>query len=44
MDLVDVFALPSDQPPSNHRWLGAPQQAAAAAPGSTDRWDSLGEP
>nr|XP_040047193.1 epsin-3 isoform X2 [Gasterosteus aculeatus aculeatus] len=42
MDLVDVFALPSDQPPSNHRWLGAPQQAAAAAPGSTDRWDSLG--
>uniref|UniRef100_A0AAQ4S5V5 Epsin 3a n=1 Tax=Gasterosteus aculeatus aculeatus TaxID=481459 RepID=A0AAQ4S5V5_GASAC len=41
MDLVDVFALPSDQPPSNHRWLGAPQQAAAAAPGSTDRWDSL---
>ncbi|XP_037332787.2 epsin-3 isoform X2 [Pungitius pungitius] len=41
MDLVDVFALPSDQPPSNQRWIDAPQQAAAA-PGSAGRWDSLG--
>ncbi|XP_054463033.1 epsin-3 isoform X2 [Anoplopoma fimbria] len=41
MDLVDVFALPSDQPPSDHRWNGAPRQAAAL-PGSTDPWDTLG--
>ncbi|KAM8845157.1 epsin-3 isoform 2-T4 [Spinachia spinachia] len=37
MDLVDVFALPSDQPPSNQQWISAPQPA-----GGTDRWDSLG--
>ncbi|XP_056262072.1 epsin-3 isoform X2 [Pseudoliparis swirei] len=40
MDLVDVFALPSDPPPSDHRWNNAPRQAAAH-PGSTDPWDSL---
>ncbi|XP_075941977.1 epsin-3 isoform X2 [Anarhichas minor] len=41
MDLVDVFALPSDQPPSDPQWNNAPRQAAAR-PGSTDPWDSLG--
>ncbi|XP_059203885.1 epsin-3 isoform X2 [Centropristis striata] len=40
MDLVDVFALPVDQPPSDQRWNNAPQRAAAHA-GSTDPWDSL---
>ncbi|KAM6914270.1 epsin-3 isoform 3-T4 [Lycodopsis pacificus] len=40
MDLVDVFALPSDQPPSDPRWNNAPRQAAAR-PGSTDPWDSM---
>uniref|UniRef100_A0A8C2ZN60 Epsin 3a n=1 Tax=Cyclopterus lumpus TaxID=8103 RepID=A0A8C2ZN60_CYCLU len=43
MDLVDVFALPSDPPPSDHGWNNAPRQAAAH-PGSTDPWDSMGEP
>ncbi|KAM9745047.1 epsin-3 isoform 1-T1 [Menidia menidia] len=42
MDLVDVFAVPSDAPPSNHRWNNAPRQAAAAAAaGGSDPWDSL---
>ncbi|XP_068433987.1 epsin-3 isoform X2 [Clinocottus analis] len=41
MDLVDVFALPSDPPPNDHRWNNAPRQAAAH-PGNTDPWDSLG--
>lgn len=40
MDLVDVFALPPDKPPSDHRWNATPHQAAAH-PGSTDPWDSL---
>ncbi|XP_073350610.1 epsin-3 isoform X3 [Pagrus major] len=39
MDLVDVFAVPSDLPPSNPRWNNAPQ--AAARLGGTDPWDSL---
>ncbi|XP_044036276.1 epsin-3 isoform X2 [Siniperca chuatsi] len=41
MDLVDVFAVPSDPPPSDHRWNNPPSQAAAR-PGGTDPWDSLG--
>ncbi|XP_036944789.1 epsin-3 isoform X2 [Acanthopagrus latus] len=41
MDLVDVFAVPSDQPPSDPRWRNAPHQAAARL-GGTDPWDSLG--
>ncbi|XP_034751190.1 epsin-3 isoform X2 [Etheostoma cragini] len=40
MDLVDVFA-PLDQPPSGNLWKTATQQAAAC-PGSTDPWDSVG--
>lgn len=40
MDLVDVFAVPADQLPSEHRWNNAPRQAAAHA-GGTDPWDSL---
>lgn len=40
MDLVDVFAVPSDQPPSDHNWNNAPYQAAARQ-GGTDPWDSL---
>ncbi|XP_069005074.1 epsin-3 isoform X1 [Embiotoca jacksoni] len=40
MDLVDVFAVPSDSRPSDQRWNNAPQQAAAGA-GGTDPWDSL---
>ncbi|XP_063760145.1 epsin-3 isoform X2 [Eleginops maclovinus] len=40
MDLVDVFALPSAQPPSDHRWNNAPHQAAAPL-GIRDPWDSL---
>ena len=42
MDLVDVFALPTDLPPGDRRWNNAPHRAAAAAGGS-DPWDSLGE-
>uniref|UniRef100_A0A3Q3WQG0 ENTH domain-containing protein n=1 Tax=Mola mola TaxID=94237 RepID=A0A3Q3WQG0_MOLML len=42
MDLVDVFAVPTDQPPTDHRW-NAPLQASAHL-GGTDPWDSLGEP
>ncbi|XP_029293517.1 epsin-3 isoform X2 [Cottoperca gobio] len=41
MDLVDVFALPSAQPPSDRRWNNAPHQAAARL-GNTDPWDSFG--
>ncbi|XP_029945816.1 epsin-3 isoform X2 [Salarias fasciatus] len=40
MDLVDVFAVPTEPPPSDHRWNNTPQPAAAAA-GGTDPWDSL---
>lgn len=40
MDLVDVFAVPTDLPPSDHRWNRAPHHAAAGA-GATDTWDSL---
>lgn len=40
MDLVDVFALPADPPPGDHRWNNTPHQAAARA-GSKDPWDSL---
>ncbi|TKS92046.1 Epsin-3 EPS-15-interacting protein 3 [Collichthys lucidus] len=40
MDLVDVFAVPAEQPPSNHQWNNAPHQAAARL-GGTDPWDSL---
>lgn len=42
MDLVDVFAVPLDPPPSDQNWNNAPYQAAARA-GGTDPWDSLGE-
>ncbi|TMS15357.1 Epsin-1 [Larimichthys crocea] len=35
MDLVDVFAVPAEQPPSNHQWNNAPHQAAARL-GGTD--------
>lgn len=41
MDLVDVFAVPAEQPPSEPRWVG--QNQAAAHLGATDPWDSLGE-
>ncbi|XP_070779580.1 epsin-3 isoform X2 [Enoplosus armatus] len=41
MDLVDVFAVPSDPPPVDHRWNNAPHLAAARL-GGTDPWDSLG--
>ncbi|XP_013769359.1 epsin-3 isoform X4 [Pundamilia nyererei] len=40
MDLVDVFAVPTDLPPSDHRWNNASHQAAAGA-GGTDHWDSF---
>ncbi|XP_067427525.1 epsin-3 isoform X1 [Thunnus thynnus] len=40
MDLVDVFAVPVDPPPSDPNWNNAPYQAAAR-PGGTDPWDSL---
>ncbi|XP_028267836.1 epsin-3 isoform X2 [Parambassis ranga] len=45
MDLVDVFAIPSDPPPGDQRWKNAPRQAAAGAgagAGASDPWDSLG--
>lgn len=41
MDLVDVFAVPAEQPPSEPGWVG--QNQAAAHLGVTDPWDSLGE-
>ncbi|XP_071778991.2 epsin-3 isoform X1 [Centroberyx gerrardi] len=40
MDLVDVFAVPSELPPSDSRWGGVQPQAAARLAG-TDPWDSL---
>ncbi|XP_039976672.1 epsin-3 isoform X2 [Xiphias gladius] len=40
MDLVDVFAVPSNLPSSDHRWNNAAHQAAAQ-PGGSDPWDSL---
>ncbi|CAJ1075194.1 epsin-3 isoform X4 [Xyrichtys novacula] len=40
MDLVDVFAVPADQPPVEHRWNNSSHQAAARL-GGTDPWDSL---
>ncbi|XP_041813539.1 epsin-3 isoform X3 [Chelmon rostratus] len=40
MDLVDVFAVPLDEPPTDYRWNNAPHQAAARV-GGTDPWDSL---
>ncbi|XP_018560183.1 epsin-3 isoform X1 [Lates calcarifer] len=41
MDLVDVFAVPTDlPPPGDQRWNDAAQQAAARV-GGTDPWDSL---
>lgn len=43
MDLVDVFAVPADQPPGDRRWNNASHQAAGGM-GGTDPWDSLGEP
>ncbi|KAM6904828.1 epsin-3 [Xenentodon cancila] len=42
MDLVDVFAVPADPPPGDHRWNNASHQIAASA-GGTDPWDSLEE-
>lgn len=41
MDLVDVFAVPVEQPPSDQRWKV--QNQAAGHMGATDPWDSLGE-
>ncbi|KAM7387211.1 hypothetical protein PAMA_009701 [Pampus argenteus] len=40
MDLVDVFAVTSNPPPSDHNWNNAPYQAAAR-PVGTDPWDTL---
>ncbi|XP_034448397.1 epsin-3 isoform X2 [Hippoglossus hippoglossus] len=40
MDLVDVFAVPSDPPSTDHRWTSAAQQAATARPAGMDPWDS----
>ncbi|XP_020511055.1 epsin-3 isoform X3 [Labrus bergylta] len=40
MDLVDVFAVPSDPPPVDHQWNNNQHQAAARL-GGTDPWDSL---
>ncbi|AWP19034.1 putative epsin-3 [Scophthalmus maximus] len=40
MDLVDVFAVPSDLPSGDHSWNNTAQQAAAR-PGGTDPWDAL---
>ncbi|XP_029913583.1 epsin-3 isoform X4 [Myripristis murdjan] len=40
MDLVDVFAVPIEEPPSDSRWGDVPPQAAARL-ASTDPWDSL---
>ncbi|KAG7505790.1 hypothetical protein JOB18_040233 [Solea senegalensis] len=39
MDLVDVFAVPSELPSSDHRWNNAHQ--AAARMGGTDPWDTM---
>ncbi|KAF3846267.1 hypothetical protein F7725_003345 [Dissostichus mawsoni] len=43
MDLVDVFALPSAQPPRDHRWNNAPPQAAAPQD-IRDPWDTMVDP
>ncbi|XP_014886546.1 epsin-3 isoform X6 [Poecilia latipinna] len=40
MDLVDIFAVPKDAPPSDIRWDNTSHQAAAGAR-ATDPWDSL---
>lgn len=40
MDLVDVFAVPSDPPPGNQQWNNAPHQAAACL-GVAEHWDTL---
>ncbi|XP_043955775.1 epsin-3 isoform X4 [Gambusia affinis] len=40
MDLVDIFAVPKDAPPSDIRWNNTSHQAAAGAR-ATDPWDSL---
>lgn len=42
MDLVDVFAVPSDAPPSDLNWGDVPHRAAARL-GGVDPWDTLGE-
>ncbi|XP_032444474.1 epsin-3 isoform X3 [Xiphophorus hellerii] len=40
MDLVDIFAVPKDAPPSDIRWNNTSHQAATGAR-ATDPWDSL---
>ncbi|XP_019752921.1 epsin-3 isoform X3 [Hippocampus comes] len=40
MDLVDVFAVPKDPPPSENVWHKTPYQASARA-GGTDPWNPL---
>ncbi|XP_054616150.1 epsin-3 isoform X1 [Dunckerocampus dactyliophorus] len=40
MDLVDVFAVPSDPPPSDHTWNKTSYQASIRTGGS-DPWDPL---
>ncbi|XP_051905791.1 epsin-3 isoform X3 [Hippocampus zosterae] len=40
MDLVDVFAVPKDPPPSENVWHKTPYQASAR-PGDTDPWNPL---
>ncbi|KAF7659942.1 hypothetical protein LDENG_00290590 [Lucifuga dentata] len=40
MDLVDVFAVPADLPPSDHHWVDTPHHAAAQ-PAGGDPWDAL---
>ncbi|XP_056143396.1 epsin-3 isoform X3 [Lampris incognitus] len=42
MDLVDVFAVPTDVPPRVNPWSDVQPQAAARMT-STDPWDSLGD-
>ncbi|XP_068606148.1 epsin-3-like isoform X2 [Brachionichthys hirsutus] len=41
MDLVDVFAVPSEQPPSYDEWNDGPHGAAARLRGPVP-WDSIG--
>ncbi|KAM9780307.1 epsin-3 [Neosynchiropus ocellatus] len=38
MDLVDIFAVPSEPPPSEYSWNRPPYQAS----GGSEAWDSLG--
>ncbi|XP_027897145.1 epsin-3 isoform X3 [Xiphophorus couchianus] len=40
MDLVDIFAVPTDAPPSDIRWNNTSHQAATGAR-AIDPWDSL---